>query len=235
MRILASAAISFVLLFALQATADNMKLECIPLTACTAAGNGFATQQTTSTNPTFDLTNTGTTGLSADKDKNHQVNPSGTAYLAILVPGTSPLTFTVNGLSPDDPVTYTSGRLLTALGESGGNPMNFQPYKSTAEAATGSSISGFEVYDVALGSFNESGSIIPVSFDVTHGGAFPNGTIFVGFLEDNNQRSVVVDQTSNSESIVVDGRNSPTPEPGTLLLTGSSFLAACGFIRRKLA
>ena len=234
MRILASAAISFVLLFALQATADNMKLECIPPTACTAAGGSFATQQTTSTNPTFDLTNTGTTGLYAGKNKNHQVDPSGTAYLAILVPGSSPLTFTVNGSSPDDPVTYTSGRLLTALGESGGNPMNFQPYKSTAEAARGSSISGFEVYDVALGPFNESGSIIPVSFDVKHG-AFPNGTIFVGFLEDNNQRSVVVDQTSNSESIVVDGRNSPTPEPGTLLLTGSSFLAACGFIRRKLA
>jgi|SRR6516165_4738510 hypothetical protein len=231
MRRLAIAAISFVLLCALQAMADNMKLECTGTTACTAAGGAFATQQTTSTNPTFNLTYTGTTNLFAGTKK-HPVTPSGTAYLAILVPGSSGLTFTVNGFTPDAPVFYTSGRLLTALGESGGNPMNFPPYQSTANATTGSSVSGFEAYDVKLGSFTDGSAPIPVSFT---GGAFPNGTIFLGFLEDNNQGSLVVDQTPNSEDLVVDGRTAPTPEPSTLLLTGSSFLAACGFIRRKVA
>jgi hypothetical protein len=110
--------------------------------------------------------------------------------------------------------------------------MNFPPYQSTANATTGSSVSGFEAYDVKLGSFTDGSAPIPVSFT---GGAFPNGTIFLGFLEDNNQGSLVVDQTPNSEDLVVDGRTAPTPEPSTLLLTGSSFLAACGFIRRKVA
>jgi len=232
MQRLAGAALSLAFIFALQARADNMKLECTGTTVCTAAGGAFATQQSTSTNPTFNLTNTGTTGLSAGTKQN-PVPPSGTAYLAILVPGSSGLTFTVNGLAPDVPVVYTSGRLLTALGESGGNPMNFPPYASTAGAATGSSVSEFEVSDVALGSFNTSGSVIPVSFNVT-GGAFPNGTIFVGFLEDNHQSSLVVDQTPNSEGLVVDTSHSPTPEPASLLLFGSGLLAVGGAFRRRL-
>jgi len=231
MQRLAGAALSLALIFALQARADNMKLDCTGATVCTAAGGAFATQQSSSTNPTFDLTNTGTTGL-FEGSKKHPVDPSGTAYLAILVPGSSGLAFTVNGLAPDAPVVYTSGRLLTALGESGGNPMNFPPYESTAGAATGGSVSEFEVYDVALGSFNTSGTVIPVSFNVT-GGAFPNGTIFVGFLEDNHQSSLVVDQTPNSEGIVVDA-HSPTPEPASLLLFGSGLLAVGGAFRRRL-
>ena len=232
MQRLASAAISLALIFALQARADNMKLDCTGTTVCTAAGGAFATQQSTSTNPTFDLTNTGTTGLFAGTHK-HTVDPSGTAYLAILVPGSSGLTFTVNGLAPDAPVVYDSGRLLTALGESGGNPTNFPPYASTAGAATGGSVSGFEVYDVALGSFDTSGSVIPVSFSVT-GGKFPNGTIFVGFLEDNHQSSLVVDQTPNSEGIVIDASHSATPEPASLLLFGSGLLAVGGAFRRRM-
>ena len=232
MKRLATAAVSLALVFALQARADNMKVECTGTTVCIAAGGAFAIQQSTSANPTFDLTNTGTTGLFAGTHK-HPVDPSGTAYLAILVPGSSGLTFTVNGLAPDAPVVYSSGRLLTALGESGGNPANFPPYAFTAGAARGSSVSEFEAYDVALGSFNTSGSIVPVSFDVT-GGAFPNGTIFVGFLEDNHQSSLVVDQTPVSEGIVVDAPHSPTPEPTSLLLFGSGLIAVGGALRRRL-
>ena len=232
MQRLAGAALSLALIFALQARADNMKLDCTGTTVCLGAGGAFAIQQSSSNNPTFDFTNTGTTNLWAGTKKN-PVPPSGTAYLAILVPGSSGLTFTVNGLAPDAPVVYTSGRLLTALGESGGNPTNFPPYASTAGAATGGSVSEFEVYDVALGSFNTSGTVIPVSFNVT-GGAFPNGTIFVGFLEDNNQSSLVVDQTPISEGIVVDSSHTPTPEPASLFLFGSGLLVVGGALRRRL-
>jgi hypothetical protein len=63
MQRLAGAALSLAFIFALQARADNMKLECTGTTVCTAAGGAFATQQSTSTNPTFNLTNTGTTAL----------------------------------------------------------------------------------------------------------------------------------------------------------------------------
>jgi hypothetical protein len=233
MRTILGLGISLTVLCAIQAKADNMKLICTGTTTCTAAGGAFAIQQTTSTDPTFDLSNTGTTGLSAGTKK-HPLPPSGTAYLAILIPGSSPLTFTVDGLTPDAPIAYTSGRLLSALGESGGNPWNFKPFASTASAATGSTISGFEAYDVALGSFDTSGTVIPVSFNI-QGGAFPNGTIFAGFLEDNHHSGLVVDQTPISEGLVVDaGPHSPTPEPTSLLLLGSGLLAVGGSFLRRL-
>ncbi len=232
MRIMPGVAISLTVLFAAQARADNMKLICTGTTGCTVAGGAFATQQSTTTNPTFNLTNTGTTGLSAGTKK-HPVPPSGTAYLAILVPGNSPITFTVDGLTAEAPVVYTSGRLLSTLGESGGNPTNFPPYASTASAAKGKKVSGFEAYDVALGSFNTSGTVIPVWFNVK-GGAFPNGTIFLGFLEDNHHKRLVVDQTPNSEDLVVHAPHSPTPEPASLLLFGSGLLAVGGSLRRRL-
>jgi len=224
--------VALAMLSTVQGKADNMKLICTGTTVCAGAGGAFATQQSTSSNPTFNLTNTGTTGLSTGSKKN-AVPASGTAYLAILVPGSSPLSFMVDGFTPDAPVTYTSGRLLTALGESGGNPMNFPPYLTTAEAAYGSTISGFEAYDVALGSFNASGTVIPIWFNV-QGGAFPNGTIFVGFLEDNHQHGSVVDQTPNSEGLVVDAPHSPVPEPGSLFLMGSGLLTMGGSLLRRL-
>jgi hypothetical protein len=226
-------AIALTVLRAVHARADNMKLTCTGTTTCSAAGGVFATQQSASGNPTFNLTNTGTTGLTTGSHR-HPVDASGTAYLAILVPGNSALSFTVDGLTPDSPVSYTSGKLLSVLGESGGNPMNFEPYASTAGAAAGSTVSGFEAYDVALGTFDTSGAIIPVWFDVK-GGTLPNGTILVGFLEDNNQNGLVVDQTSNSESLVVDGpRPSPTPEPASLFLFGSGLLTVGGTLLRRL-
>jgi len=215
------------------AKADNMKMFCTGATSCTAAGGVFATQQSASGNPTFNLTNTGTTGLSTGSRRD-PVPASGTAYLAVLVPGNSPLSFTVDGLTPDSPVSYTSGKLLSVLGESGGNPMNFQPYASTAGAVTGGPVSQFEAYDVALGTFDTSGTIIPVWFDVK-GGALPNGTILVGFLEDNHQNGLVVDQTSNSESLVIDGPPSTaTPEPTSLVLFGSGLLTVGGTLLRRL-
>src|SRR5215472_1248076 len=215
------------------ARADNMKLTCTGTTTCSAAGGAFATQQSASANPTFNLTNTGTTGLSTGSHRD-PVDASGTAYLAVLVPGNSPLSFTVNSLTPDSPLSYTSGDLLNTLGESGGKPMNFQPYASTAGAVLGSTVSGFEAYDVALGTFDTSGTIIPVSFNVK-GGKLPNGTILVGFLEDNNQQGSVVDQTPNSESLVVDGPPSTaTPEPTSLFLFESGLFSVGGTLLRRL-
>jgi hypothetical protein len=233
MRRVLGLVVALTVFHAVHAKADNMKLFCTATTTCAAAGGAFATQQSASGNPTLDLTNTGTTGLSTGSKK-HPSSASGTAYLAILVPGDSPLSFTVDGLTPDSPVSYTSGRLLSALGESGGNPMNFQPYASTAGAASGSTVSGFEAYDVALGTFDTSGTIIPVWFNIK-GGALPNGTILVGFLEDNNQNGLVVDQTANSEGLVIDGpRSSSTPEPASLFLFGSGLLTLGGTLFRRL-
>jgi hypothetical protein len=112
--------------------------------------------------------------------------------------------------------------------------MNFQPYASTAGAAVKGTVSGFEAYDVALGAFDTSGASINVWFNVK-GGKLPNGTILVGFLEDNNQRGLVVDQTPNSESLVIDGpRSSPTPEPASLFLFGSGLLTVGGTLLRRL-
>ena len=232
MRRIFGLGVALTVLCAVQAKADNMKLVCTGTTVCTGAGGAFATQQSTSSNPTFNLTNTGTTGLSTGTKKS-PTSASGTAYLAILVPGSSLLTFTVDGVAPDSPVTYTSGWLLSALGESGGNPANFHPYASTAGAATGGTVSGFEAYDVALGSFNTSGTVIPVWFNI-QGGSFPNGTIFVGFLEDNHRAGLVVDQTSNSEGLAVHAPPSSTPEPASLLLFGSGLLAIGGSLARRL-
>ena len=233
MRRIFGLAVAVTIFHAVYAKADNMKLFCTGTTTCTAAAGAFATQQSASANPTFNLTNTGTTGLSTGSHRD-PVDASGTAYLAVLVPGNSPLSFTVNSLTPDSPVLYTSGDLLNTLGESGGNPMNFQPYASTAGAVLGSTVSGFEAYDVALGTFDTSGTIIPVSFNLK-GGKLPNGTIVVGFLEDNNQHGLVVDQTSNSESLVIDDPHStPTPEPASLFLFGSGLLTVGGTLLRRL-
>ena len=229
MRRVLGLAVAVTIFQAVSAKADNMKLFCTGTTSCLAAGGVFATQQSASGNPTFDLTNTGTTGLSGSRG-----NHSGTAYLAILVPGDSPLSFTVNGLTPDSPVVYSGGKLLSVLGESGGNPMNFQPYASTAGAVLRSTVSGFEAYDVALGGFNASQTTIPVSFNVD-GGKLPNGTILVGFLEDNNQNKLVVDQTSNSESLVVDDPHSTaTPEPASLFLFGSGLFTVGGTLLSRM-
>jgi hypothetical protein len=112
--------------------------------------------------------------------------------------------------------------------------MKFKPYASTAGAAAGGTVSDFEAYDVALGAFDTSGAKIPVSFNV-QGGTLPNGTILVGFLEDNNQNGRVVDQTANSEGLVIDGpRSSPTPEPASLFLFGSGLFTVGGCLLRRL-
>ena len=188
------------------AMADTLQVQCTAPTTCTAGG----IQTTSSSSPTFNLA----TANSA---------PLGNLFLAIIVPNAGVgSTITVNGITSDTGVTFNSGSLWTALGESTGHGTLDHTFSST-QGFAGLVIpapSQFTVYDVNLGTFTGSSESVDLN-----GFLFPAGTQFVGFVE--GADGSISNWTPQSESLLV------TPEPGSLFLFGTGFAGIAGFLRRK--
>lgn len=218
------------------AKADNIHINCTPTCISIGGSQGIG-----SANPTFSITNMGTSGLSTGTKK-HPVSASGTLYLVVLLPGNSTLTFKANGTASGSPTAFSSPSkfLFPTLKMSGGNPANLNAFASITQAVLPSftTKTGYSVFDISLGAYNftKNGGPVNVSFSMFTGGkGFPLGTIFFSFLRDNNQSGLIVDQTPFSEALVTTkGPTSPTPEPATLGLMGTGLLALAGLVRRRL-
>ncbi len=219
-------------LFGINCTDDptNMKITCTGGITCSDANVGGTQLQITSSGlPTFQVSNTGTTGLPA-------ADPIGTAYVVVLVPNTAPmLTFTASagsttGIGPTTTASWTtadSSGLLTRFAAIGITPNKtadppIQPFL-TATQALDPAATGFTVYLFDIGSFTD-GTVINVSFSGIAG--FPVGTIFWSFLTDSS--GVAINSTPISQSLQV------VPEPTTLLLFGSGLLGMGGMLRRRM-
>jgi len=194
---------------------QNLKItDCMP-NPCVAGGI-----QTSGGVTSFDVTNTGNGG-------------SGELWLAILEPnGPTTPSFTVNSTTPDAGVSFTSGKVWTPLGETGGNNHDheYSSQNSFAQIALGNSINNpFTVYDVLLTSTYTSGSTV----DVTLSSAIGAGTIFVAFLEGSN--GSIFNSSPNSESLMDSTKTVPTPEPASMALLGTALLGAYSLLRRKLS
>jgi hypothetical protein len=187
------------LLFAGGAKADDLQITCTGATTCVAGG----VQTTDSTSPTFSIDTANGKG-------------SGELFLAVLSPNVSAGgSITVNGITTDTGVAFTSGTLWTALGEgTGGSDHNFASSSSFFPGIT-----SFNVYDVDLGSF-AGGTPVNVSFA---GETFAPGTQFVAFLEAPDGSILL--NSPNSEGLQVGGGGgTPVPEPGTIALLGAGLI-----------
>ncbi len=209
-------------LFGINCTNDptNMKITCTGGTTCSTANvGGTQLQISTSSLPTFTVSNTGTTGLPAAP------NDTGTAFVVVLVPDTaSMLTFTANSDMPTLTTSWTTGGMITRFAAIGITPFQtadppIQPFL-TATQALDPAAAGFTVYLFDIGSFTD-GTVINVSFSGIAG--LPVGTIFWSFLTENS--GLAINSTPISQSLQV------VPEPTTLLLFGSGLLSMGGLLR----
>ena len=235
---------TLVLAVGMPAMADNVHINCISTCFALAGSQG-----TKSFNPSFTITNMGTSGLitSSGKGKNIIKFPaSGTMFLVVLAPGNSTLTFKANGVASGAVTSFTSPSkfLFPTLGMPGGNPANLQAFTSITQAVLPSFTSsvGYKVSTISLGAYNftKNGGPISVSFSSFLNGTKPSkgfaaGTLFFAYLIDNNQHGLIVDQTPFSEVLgITQGPPAPTPEPSSLVLMGSGLITLAGFVRRKL-
>jgi len=224
------------LAFGIPAKADNIHINCTPVCAALGGSQGI-----NSSNPTFTITNMGTSGLTTGSKK-HPISPSGTLFLVVLAPGKTTLTFKANKTGSGTPVFFAapSKDLFPTLKMSGGNPANLNAFASITQVVLPSFSTkiGFSVYDITLGAYNfaKNGGPVSVSFsNFMHGTGFAKGTLFFSFLIDNNQKGIIVDQTPFSEVLgTTVGSPTPVPEPATLSLFGGGLLALAGMFRRKM-
>lgn len=176
---------------------------------------------------------------------------SGEAFLVVLVPDTESSTFTVNEGSTSETVTsfgnWTSGTLLTTSSSTGllgvdssnsnGQAVpagSFSSFTPISDLYTTSSVTGYNVYVVDLGSY--SGTPIDFSFG---GDPLPAGTVLWGFVTDSSTSTCSISGGSFSTGCAgADGMPysstiTITPEPATLGLVGCGFLLLGLIIRRR--
>ena len=195
------------------AKADSLQISCTGVTTCAAGG----IQTTGSTNPTFNL---------IDANKKY----AGTLYVAIIVPEAEAISsFTVNGGSPTAEGLWTGSP--KTIGDFVGLSDNQHNYSSTQSFSASSG--GYDIFLANLGAFKGPTG---VSFSFLSG-AFPKGTLFVGFDTVTNKKGVTTVLTTPwSESLATTGTPfTPTPEPGSMLLLGTGLLAVGGMVRRKFS
>ena len=149
---------------------------------------------------------------------------TGSGFLAILVPtgGAAP-TLTGGGATFEESVSFTSGDLGTALGESFSD-YNLSTFMS-ASSQVGVTTSGYTVYEYDLGSI----TLGPSGAGVTGlmASNLAPGSVIVGFLEESDSTL----QTPMSEGITDGGS---VPEPSSLAMLGFGLIGLIGYGRRRL-
>jgi PEP-CTERM motif-containing protein len=193
------------------AMADNIQLSC-PL--CTTPSGAPS------------LVSPGTTVAFSFIDVAKQTF-TGDAFIAILVPTGGPAP-TLTGFSAEPTVSFTSGTLGTALGDT----LSYQ-FSSLASASAQviPSPSGYTVYEFDLG----TQTLGPKGAGVT--GLVANaalGSVIVGFLECAECGKDGTFQTPLSESITTGGGSTTIPEPSSLSMLGIGLVGLLGLARRRL-